>query len=181
MAETIGIGQNGSRTVFRNQRGVALMAVLVMVVIMGLGVGIASSTWKSRVRRSREQELLWRGDQYRRAIASYYHVAHGGAPGMYPRSLDVLERDQRFLHRVRHIRRLYKDPVTGGDFALIKDASGGITGVRSSSELEPFKKDGFSYEQASFANRKRYSEWEFVYRPETKNSAPRKPLDQEKK
>jgi len=185
MAETIGIGQNGSRTVFRNQRGVALMAVLVMVVIMGLGVGIASSTWKSRVRRSREQELLWRGDQYRRAIASYYHVAHGGAPGMYPRSLDVLERDQRFLHRVRHIRRLYKDPVTGGDFVLIKDASGGITGVRSSSELEPFKKDGFPYDYAGFANRKRYSEWEFVYRPEKKNSPPQKPsplhLDQEKK
>jgi hypothetical protein len=95
---------------------------------------------------------------------------------MYPPSLEVLEKDPRFLHRVRHIRRLYKDPVTGGDFVLIKDASGGITGVRSSSELEPFKKDGFPYEYANFANRKRYSEWEFVYKPEKQKSAPAESL-----
>jgi type II secretory pathway pseudopilin PulG len=153
----------------RNQRGVALMAVLVMVVIMGLGVGIAGATWKTKVQRSRERELLWRGDQYRKAISSYYQVTHGGPQGTYPRSLDVLERDPRFLHRVRHIRRLFKDPITGDDFVLIKDPSGAITGVRSSSDLEPFKKDGFPHEYARFANRKRYSEWEFVYKPETKN------------
>jgi len=151
----------------RNQRGVALMAVLVMVVIMGLGAGIVGATWKTKVQRSKEQELLWRGDQYRKAIASYCQVTHGGAPGKYPRSLEELERDPRFLHRVRHIRRLFKDPISGEDFVLIKDASGAITGVRSASELEPFKKDGFPYEYAQFANRKRYSEWEFVFKPET--------------
>jgi type II secretory pathway pseudopilin PulG len=158
-------------SIFGNQRGVALMAVLVMVVIMGLGAGIAGATWKTKMLRSKERELLWRGDQYRKAIASYYQVAHGGPQGTYPRSLEVLERDPRFLHRVRHIRRLYKDPITGDDFVLIKDPSGAITGVRSSSELEPFKKDGFPFEYAQFANRKRYGEWEFVFKPETKNSS----------
>jgi type II secretory pathway pseudopilin PulG len=165
--------------IFRNQRGLALMAVLVMVVIVGLGVGIVGTTWKTKVQRSREQELLWRGDQYRKAIASYYQVAHGGPQGTYPRSLEVLERDPRFLQRVRHIRRFFKDPITGTDFVLIRDASGAIIGVRSSSNLEPFKKDGFPYEYAQFANRKHYSEWEFIFKPETKKPVLRPKIDKE--
>ncbi len=151
-----------------NQRGIALMAVLLMVVIMGLGAGIAGSTWQTKVYRSKEQELLWRGDQYRKAIASYCKRAHGGAAGKFPRSLEELERDPRFLQRVRHIRRLYPDPITGQDFVLIRDGSGGITGVRSASELEPFKKEGFPYEYARFSQCKRYSEWEFVFKPSNK-------------
>lgn len=145
----------------------ALMAVLAMVVIMGLGVGIVGTTWKTRVQRSKEQELLWRGAQYCKAIASYCK----GPGGTYPRSLEVLERDPRFLQPARHIRRLFKDPITGTDFVLIKDASGGIIGVRSSSDLEPFKKDGFPSEYNQFAHLNRYSEWEFVYKPETKKPA----------
>ena len=123
------------------------------------------------MQRSKEQELLWRGDQYRKAIASYYRVTAGGPHGAYPLSLDVLERDPRFLQPARHIRRLFKDPITGEDFVLIRDPSGAITGVRSSSDLEPFKKDGFPSEYNQFAHGKRYREWEFVYRPETKKPA----------
>lgn len=151
--------------ILRKQHGYALMAALVMVVVMGLGVGIAASSWRTKVRRSHEQELLWRGDQYRKAIASYYRMVHGGARGSYPRNLESLKNDPRVLHRLRHIRRLYKDPLTGEDFILIKDGSGGIIGVRSESNSEPFKKDGFSYDNARLTNCKRYSEWEFIFRP----------------
>lgn len=154
--------------IFHNQRGVALMAVLVMVVIMSLGASIIGIIWKTKVQRSKEQELLWRGDQYRKAIASYYRVTRE----TYSPNLEVLERDPRFLQRVRHIRRFFKDPITGTDFVLIRDASGAIIGVRSSSNLEPFKKDGFPYEYARFANCKRYSEWEFIYKPEPNQSSP---------
>jgi hypothetical protein len=35
--------------------------------------------------------------------------------------------------------------------------------VRSSSPLEPFKKDGFSEENKSFAGKTSYSEWQFVF------------------
>lgn len=145
-----------------NQRGIALMAVLIMVVIMGLGSGIAGVTWRTKVRQCREQELLWRGDQYRKAIAGYCQVTHGGAKGKYPRSLEVLLEDPRFLHPVRHLRRLYKDPLTGEDFVLIKNGAGEITGVRSSSELEPFKKDGFPAIYSSFTNRQQYQQWKFI-------------------
>lgn len=152
----------------RDQRGVTLMVVLVMVVVTGLAAGLAGTSWRSIMQQVKEDELLWRGDQYRRAIESYYGVNHGGVQ-RYPARLEDLLRDPRALQPVRHIRRLYPDPFTGEDWVIIKDPGGGIRGVRSSSEEEPFKKDGFPEEYESFTDREKYSEWEFAYTPPKKN------------
>ena len=53
-------------------------------------------------------ELLWRGDQYRRAIESYYTKAHAGVAATYPRTLEDLVKDPRSLQTLRHIRQLFK-------------------------------------------------------------------------
>lgn len=165
-----------------SERGVTFVVVLVMVVILGLSAGIAGSTWRTIVQRAKEEELLFRGDQYRRAIESYYRVAHAGAQGMYPRSLDDLVKDPRSLQTLRHIRKLYEDPIGGGEWEIIREggtvsgtvqASGGtagIIGVRSRSALEPFKKDGFSRVYDDFKEAEQYSDWQFVYRPDKKKT-----------
>jgi type II secretory pathway pseudopilin PulG len=153
---------------FGDERGAALLIVLVMVVVLGLAIGIAGSTWKSVTQRAREAELFWRGNQYRLAIKSYYEVKHGRGAGMFPQKLENLIKDPRFLGAERHIRRLYPDPMTGGDWQLIKDKSGRITGVRSSSDLEPFKKDRFPEGYEKFEGAESYSSWEFVFEPKTK-------------
>ena len=152
-----------------NQRGVTLLTVLVMVVVIGLTLGMAGTSWRALMQREREEELLWRGDQYRRAIESYRQVNHGGLQRS-PERLEDLLRDPRSLQVKRHLRRLYSDPVTGGDWVLVKDPAGGIKGVRSSSNDEPFKKDNFPEEYDTFVDRGKYSEWEFSYTPE-KNRA----------
>ncbi len=166
-----------------NQRGVTLMVVLVMVVIVGLGAGMAGSTWKTVMQREREEELLFRGDQIRKAIESYAsHRAGnqpssspqnagstpgriGAAPGgaSYPNTLDDLLRDPRSPSAVRHLRKLFKDPFTGEDWVLIKDPAGRVKGVKSASTLEPFKQDGFPPEYASFKGAAAYADWQFVY------------------
>ncbi len=151
----------------RNQRGVTLMVVLVMVVVVGLTAGLAGTSWRSIMQRVKENELLWRGDQYRKAIEGYYGVNHGGIQ-RYPARLEDLLRDPRSLQPVRHLRRLYPDPFTGEDWVIIKDPTGGIRGVRSSSKEEPFKKENFSEEYEDFKDRKKYSEWEFSYLPPKK-------------
>ncbi|NIQ96144.1 MAG: type II secretion system protein [Desulfuromonadales bacterium] len=157
-----------------DERGAALLIVLLMVVVLGLAIGIAGSTWKSLTQRAREAELFWRGDQYRKAIGSYYRVKHGRAVGMFPRKLENLLQDPRSLGAERHIRRLYPDPMTGGEWQLIKDKSGRITGVKSSSTLEPFRQDGFPEEYEKFEGAESYSSWEFVYKPKKKKKAPAK-------
>ncbi|OHB25930.1 MAG: hypothetical protein A2X84_02935 [Desulfuromonadaceae bacterium GWC2_58_13] len=151
----------------RNQRGVTLMVVLVMVVLIGLSAGLAGTSWRSIMQQVKEAELLWRGDQYRKAIASYYSVNHSGIQ-RYPAGLEDLLRDPRSLQPVRHLRRLYPEPFSGGDWVIIKDPAGGVRGVRSSSEEEPFKKDGFSEDYENFKDRTKYSEWEFSYTPPRK-------------
>lgn len=150
-----------------NQRGVTLMVVLLMVVVVGLAAGVAGSSWRTVTQREREQELLWRGDQYRRAIQSYYEFKHAGT-GLYPRSLEDLLRDPRSAASVRHIRQLFPDPITGEDWVVIKDPTGRIKGVRSSSTVEPFKKSGFPADYDDFQGRKSYAEWEFVFLDKTK-------------
>ena len=66
--------------------------------------------------------------------------------------------------------------MTGDDWVLIKDKSGRITGLRSSSDLEPFKQDGFPEEYESFKGSESYSSWEFVYEPKSKKPAAAKKI-----
>ncbi len=147
-----------------SQRGAALLLMLVLVSVLGLAAGLAGQSWRSTMQQAREAELLWRGLQYQRAIASYYSVKHGPQQ-MYPAKLEYLIRDPRFPGVVRHLRKLYPDPMTGGDWELVRDPAERIIGVRSSSELAPFKQDGFPKELEKLQGKGAYSEWEFVFAP----------------
>jgi len=155
-----------------NQRGAILLLLLVMVVVVGLSAGMAGQSWRSTVQRAREAELLWRGQQYQKAITSYYSVRQGQQS--FPAKLEDLLRDQRFPHVVRHLRKLYNDPMTGEDWELIKDPAGRIIGVRSSSELEPFRRDGFPESLSKLKGKEAYNEWEFVFE-QPKKQTPKKP------
>ena len=149
------------------QRGSVLLALLVMIVVLGLAASMAGQSLRAFMQREREEELLWRGLQYRRALAGYQSVKHG-AQQMYPSSLDDLLKDPRSAASVRHLRRLYDDPMTGKEWELIKDPAERIIGVHSSSDLEPFKQTGFPAGLEAFEGKTSYRDWQFVYTPEKK-------------
>jgi type II secretory pathway pseudopilin PulG len=153
----------------RNEDGGILLLLMVMVTLIGISAGIAGSSWSTIMQRSNEEELLWRGEQYRKAIESYYTKAHTGKQGMFPSKLEYLLKDPRSLQTLPHIRKLYKDPITKEDFVLVKDAGGRIIGVKSSSGKKPFKQGNFPADYSTFAGKGKYSEWEFVYRPQKKS------------
>ena len=142
------------------ERGSTLLMVLAAIVILGLSVGIAGSSWKTIVQREHEEELYFRGDQYRRAIADFH-----GAWGVYPKRLEELLEDRRALYVQRHIRRLYPDPMTGAPFELVRDDAGTIRGVYSADDGQPFRQDGFPAEYDSFRNATSYRDWKFVFEP----------------
>lgn len=164
-----------------DQRGFTLLLVLVAVVVLGLVAGITGRLWSSVMQQEREAELLFRGDQYRRAIESYSNLKKGGKGGSYPATVDDLLRDKRMPEVKRHLRQEYKDPFTGEPFELIpaggqvgglgsgKAAIGGFKGVRSTSTLKPFKDDGFPLEYESFKGAASYADWEFVFEPADAN------------
>ena len=150
-----------------NQRGAILLMVLVSITLLGLMAGIAGSSWQTIVQRAKEADLLWKGNQIRRAIESYYTASNAQAtvPGAFPLELEYLILDPRFLEVRRHLRKIYMDPMTGKEWDIIKGPNGQVIGVKSSSHKVPFKQDGFSEANQSFRGQQSYKEWKFIYQP----------------
>jgi len=110
--------------------------VLVAVVVVGILAEAATLLTSRMTQADREQELLFRGLAYKKAVESYYR-----AGGSYPRALDDLLKDPRTPGVRRHIRALYPDPFARSDkkeWTLIRAADGGITGVAEIHELDAF-------------------------------------------
>ncbi|WDR88549.1 type II secretion system protein [Burkholderia ambifaria] len=147
----------------RGQRGIAYLGVLLLVAAVGLGMTQAARIWTTVQQRDREAQLLFVGDQFRAAIASYYNAAGGSR---YPASLDALLEDRRGLPTLRHLRRLYADPLTGStQWGLVKAPDGGIMGVFSEAPGQPLKRHGFPARYDAFGDSDAYGEWAFVYLP----------------
>jgi len=92
--------------------GYAMAALLVGLGVMAVLMSVALPVWRTAARREKEAELVFRGEQYARAVALFQRKFAGA----YPPSLDVLV-EQRF------IRRKYKDPITGEDFVPLTQGS----------------------------------------------------------
>jgi len=145
--------------------GFTYVALLAAIVIIGIVLSAAGQYWSTALQREREAELLFRGEQYRLAIERYYAAK---PPPTLPASLENLLKDDRFPQAKRHLRRLFKDPITGEDFAVIRDKALGnrIIGVHSTSERTPIKQEGFPspYEE-DFKGKQSYKEWQFLFKP----------------
>lgn len=144
------------------QQGAVLLVVLLFVLVSTLGASSLVEMHQTQTRREKEEQLLFAGDQYRRAIASYYGMVPPGGARALPKSIEDLLNDQRFTKPVQHLRRAYPDPMTGRvDWVLVQGV-GGLVGVRSRSTMEPFKKSGFAPGYQLFENSTSYAQWEFV-------------------
>jgi type II secretory pathway pseudopilin PulG len=143
-------------------RGFTYMAVLFLVAIMAGGLALTGDVWHTATMREKEAELLFVGNQYRKAIQRYYLT---GPQRQYPRSLEDLLKDPRQPATVRYLRKLYPDPITGNEWVLVKAPDGGILGVHSASEEKPFKTGNFKLRDRSFDGVEKYSDWKFIFQP----------------
>lgn len=164
MTKTATAGRRGG--FLHCHKGLTLIGLIVVLAVLSLSAGIAGTDWSVLRQQEREKELLWRGEQYRRAIASYYERSDLGNSKQYPPDLQALLEDGRGLVKRRHVRRLYDDPMTGSEWQIIPGPAGGVMGVHSKSDLRPFNEDGFTTEQKGFAGAQSYRDWRFEYRPD---------------
>lgn len=141
-------------------RGFTYLSVLFMVAILAGGLALVGEVWHTSSMREKEADLLFAGNQYRKAIERYYLA---GPQRQHPRELEHLLKDPRRPGNERYLRRLYPDPVTGQPFALVKAPDGGILGVYSPSEDKPFKTGGFKPRDAAFEGKTTYAEWKFIH------------------
>ena len=147
------------------QRGFTYLALLVAVALLGIGLAAGSELWSQTRQREREQELLYIGAQFRRAIGLYYERTPG-AIKRYPEKLQDLIEDKRYLVKQRYLRKIYADPITGkSDWGVVEAPGGGIMGVYSLSEERPIKTGNFSQPYHHFADAKAYMDWQFFHSP----------------
>jgi len=147
------------------ERGFTYIGLLTVVAVAGVALAATGVLWQTEAQREKERELLFVGNQFRRAIEQY-HSRTPGAVKAFPKTLEDLVYDTRGPVPLRHLRRIYVDPMTGrADWELISGAGGGIVGVRSRSQAKPFKQRGFRSRDAGFTDKERYGEWAFVYSP----------------
>jgi type II secretory pathway pseudopilin PulG len=146
----------------RAERGFTYLTILFVIAFMGIGLALTGEVWHTVALRDKEAQLLYTGNQYRRAIERYYL----GGPRQYPRTLEDLLKDPRKPNTERYLRKLYPDPLTGSaEWGLVKAPDGGIMGVYSLSELQPMKSAGFDFRNRLFEGAAKYADWKFVYDP----------------
>jgi len=149
----------------RRQQGFTLLGLLCLVAWLGVAMAALGTVWHTAGQREKERDLLFVGEQYRRAIESFWKVPLPvGTPRRLPKDFAELLADPRFPDTVRHLRRGYRDPMTGSsEWGLLKGPDGGIAGVYSLSEGEPFKRVNFPAAYAQFGEAQSYRDWVFRF------------------
>src|SRR5579864_5874766 len=95
----------------RREQGYMLLYLLFLVALLSISLVTIVPKLKFVLQREREQEMVHRGEQYRRAIRRYYRKM-----GAYPPTLDVLES----TNNLRFLRKRYKDPINRNqDFKIV--------------------------------------------------------------
>jgi type II secretory pathway pseudopilin PulG len=141
--------------------GFALVVVLAGLAIVSLGLAFLGPSWAHQAQRERERELMRVGVLYAHALASY-RAASPGAQKHLPQRLEELLNDVRFAGTTRHLRRLYFDPLDPHrPLAEVRDASGGIVGVRSTSDATPLARGPVVLDDRTLPPAQRYSDWIF--------------------
>ena len=154
------------------QKGFTYVWVLFVVALTSIALAGAVQVWRTEVRREKEKELMFAGEQFRQAIGSYYENSPG-LPKRYPDSLEKLLLDKRFPTVKRHLRKIFFDPMTNSsEWGLARQPNAGIIGVYSLSKEIPLKRANFPERYADFAEAKDYRDWKFIYLPGDAASPP---------
>src|ERR1700746_3287253 len=105
------------------ERGYAMLMALSLTMMTLIASTAMIANLRIEGKRQREDEAIWRGNQYARAIRLYFHKT-----GHYPQTLEDL---QKGLPQLHFLRQAYKDPLnkTDGSWRFIYvNAAGQIIG-----------------------------------------------------
>ncbi len=92
----------------RAQRGYALLLIMFSVALLAATAMTVAPNILTEGRREKEQEMIWRGKQYARAVKLYNTKL-----GHFPTSLDDLTKPK--TGSIRFMRQAYKDPMNKED------------------------------------------------------------------
>jgi type II secretory pathway pseudopilin PulG len=103
-----------------------MAALLVAMAVIAVVLSTTLPVFSTMARRERETELIFRGQQYARAV-TLFQRKYGNA---LPPNLDILL-SERFL------RKQYKDPITKDDFQLVGPGSPELALAANAAPVQP--------------------------------------------
>jgi type II secretory pathway pseudopilin PulG len=118
--------QRQAKSRCNREQGYAMAALLVAMSIMAVMLAVAMPVWKQMTQREKEEELIFRGQQYVHAIGLFQRKYAGA----FPPTVDVLV-NERFL------RKKFKDPITNDDFVPMMQGAGGAPGTGTATSSTP--------------------------------------------
>lgn len=145
----------------RGEYGFSYVMLMIAIVLMGVAMSVAARQWKTMVQRELEADLLTKGIEIQNALALYSTTMKAGrvmSGEIYPQTLaDLTRLPKPFL------RKVYLDPISHGEWDLVRAPTGGIMGVRSKSKGKPIKQRDFPLAVRHFEGRPTYADWIFQY------------------
>lgn len=91
----------------RAQSGYALLMVIFMAALMIIAAAAIQTNILTQGRREKEEELIWRGQQYARGVRLFFRKNN-----RFPASMEELIKPGV---GVRYMRKAYKEPMNGVD------------------------------------------------------------------
>ena len=144
-----------------DSRGVTYLMVMFAIVLIGITLSAVGKHWTMIVQREKEADLIAKGIEIQNALALYSATMKAGRlvpMEVYPQSLAELTRLPK-----PYLRKVYADPVSGGDWEYLRAPTGGIMGVRSRNKGKPIKERDFPLAVRHFEGRKSYRDWMFQH------------------
>ena len=104
------------------ENGFVYLWALFAVALAGIVMAGTGQVWQAKSQREKEAELLYIGEEFRKAIMSYYNTG----TKQYPESLEDLLQDKRTPAIKRHLRKIYKDPVINtAEWGIVEEPPSG--------------------------------------------------------
>lgn len=117
-----------ARAIRENPNGYALVALMIFVTVLLISLTEALPRVYQEGQRRREEEAIFRGEQYARAIYLFHRTL-----GRYPASVKELLK----TNDVRYLREAYSDPLSpSGRWHFIHAAANGII-IDSTNQTSP--------------------------------------------
>jgi type II secretory pathway pseudopilin PulG len=123
-----------------DEKGYVLLSLLLMMTLLVIVAAAAAPKIAEQIRREREEELIHRAMQYRRAIRTF-----AKRTGRFPLRLEELENTDG----TRYLRKRYKDPITGGEFQLLHPEDVQASGARLASNSVDQNENGAADQSGS--------------------------------
>ncbi len=146
----------------RRHAGFSYLGLLIGIFLLGITATATLQTDTLLQRRAAEQELLAIGAEFSAALASYAASTPANQPAA-PALLQDLLRDPRQPAPLRHLRRIYRDPITREATwgTVLSPENQRIVGVFSLSAQQPLKIANFDALSAHFEGSAHYHDWVF--------------------